>query len=75
MNIATQIFSNTIILASNEINYGGSLDAQTIFQPQKSVKLQIGNIKRVYDENTHGQTLLEIKKKEKLASTWRKVIY
>ena len=63
MNIATQIFSNTIILASNEINYGGSLDAQTIFSTAKSVKLQIGNIKRVYDENTHGQTLLEIKRK------------
>lgn len=34
------------------------------FQLQSPFKLQIGNIKRVYDENTHGQTLLEIKERE-----------
>ncbi|QQV02593.1 MULTISPECIES: MAE_28990/MAE_18760 family HEPN-like nuclease [Chryseobacterium] len=63
MNIATQIFNNTIVLSSNEINYGGSLDAQTIFSTAKSVKMQVGNIRKIYDENTHGQTLLEIKRK------------
>ena len=36
MNIANQIFSDTIVLASNEINYGGSLDAKTIFSTAKS---------------------------------------
>lgn len=63
MNVAIQIFNDTIVLASNEINYGGSLDAKTIFATAKSMKIDIGNVYEIYDENTHGQTLKEIKQK------------
>jgi hypothetical protein len=63
MNIAIQIFNDTIILASNEINYGGSLDAKTIFATAKSMRINVGNVLRIYDENKHGQTLMEIKQK------------
>jgi hypothetical protein len=63
MNVANQIFNNTIELASNEISYGGSLDADTIFKTAKSMKIQIDNIHRVYDKNIHGQSLVNIKNK------------
>ena len=63
MKIANQIFNNNIELASTEINYGGSLDAKTIFNTAKSMKISVGNIQRIYDESTHGQTLVDIKKK------------
>lgn len=63
MKIATQIFNNTIELASSEINYGGSLDAQTIFATAKSMKISVGNVQRIYDENVHGQILIDVKKK------------
>jgi hypothetical protein len=63
MNVAIQIFNNTIVLASNEINYGGSLDAQTIFATAKSMRIDLGNVHRIYDKNKHGQTLIDIKQK------------
>lgn len=63
MSVAIQIFNNKISLASNEINYGGSLDAKTIFATAKSMKIDIGNVRRIYDENKHGQILMEIKQK------------
>ncbi|TAF76155.1 MAG: hypothetical protein EAZ53_04460 [Bacteroidetes bacterium] len=63
MNIANQIFNNTIELASNEISYGGSLDADAIFKTAKSMKIEIGNIHRVYDKGIHGQSLVDIKNK------------
>jgi len=63
MNVAIQIFNDTIVLASNEINYGGSLDAKTIFDTAKSMRIDVGNIHRIYDKNKHGQTLIEIKQK------------
>ncbi|MCB0515671.1 MAG: MAE_28990/MAE_18760 family HEPN-like nuclease [Chitinophagales bacterium] len=63
MNVAIQIFNNAITLASNEINYGGSIDAQTIFKTARSMKIDIGNIHRMYNENTHGQTLIDVKQK------------
>lgn len=63
MKIANQIFTNTIELASNEINYGGSLDAQTIFATANSMKIGIGNIHKIYDKATHGQELIDVKKK------------
>lgn len=63
MNVAIQIFNDTIVLASNEINYGGSLDAKMIFATAKSMRIDVGNVRRIYDENKHGQTLKEIKQK------------
>lgn len=63
MNVAIQIFNDTITLASNEINYGGSLDARTIFMTAQSMKINIGNVQRIYDENKHGHTLKDIKQK------------
>lgn len=63
MNVAKQIFNETIELATNEINYGGSLDARTIFETAKSMKIEVGNIHRIYDKNIHGETLSDIKKK------------
>ena len=63
MNVANQIFNNTIALASNDVNYGGSLNARTIFKTAKSLNIDIGNVRRIYDENTHGITLNDIKQK------------
>lgn len=63
MSIAIQIFNDTISLASSEINYGGSLDAKTIFETAKSMKIKVGNVHRIYDERVHGQALLSIKQK------------
>jgi hypothetical protein len=63
MDIANQILNNTIELASNEINYGGSLDARAIFDTAKSMKIEVENIHQVYNKNIHGQTLIDIKKK------------
>ncbi len=63
MSVANQIFSDTITLASNEINYGGSLDAGTIFATAKSMKINVGNIHRIYDKTIHGQILIDVKKK------------
>lgn len=63
MKIANQIFTHTIELASNEINYGGSLDAKTIFATAKSMKIEVGNIRRIYDESIHGQILIDVKNK------------
>ncbi|MDI9312329.1 MAG: MAE_28990/MAE_18760 family HEPN-like nuclease [Limnohabitans sp.] len=63
MNVTIQIFNNTIVLASNKINYGGSLDAKAIFATANSMKINIGNVLKIYDENKHGQTLIEIKQK------------
>lgn len=63
MKVANQIFTDTIELASNEINYGGSLDAQTIFETAKSMKIEVGNIHKIYDKTIHGQILIDVKKK------------
>ena len=63
MNIANQIFNDNISLVSNEISYGGSLDAQTIFETAKSMKIEIGNVHRIYDKNIHGETLKNIRSK------------
>jgi hypothetical protein len=63
MKVANQIFNDTIELASNEINYGGSLDAKAILATAESMKINTVSILRIYNKNTHGQTLLDIKKK------------
>lgn len=63
MDVAMQIFNNTIVLTSNEINYEGSLDARTIFSTAKSMQIDIGNVHRIYDENKHGLTLVDIRQK------------
>jgi hypothetical protein len=63
MKVANQIFTDTITLASNEINYGGSLDAGTIFATAQSMKIEVGNIRRIYDKTIHGQMLIDVKKK------------
>lgn len=63
MKVANQIFTNTITLASNEINYGGSLDAQTIFATAKSMKINISNVHRMYDATIHGQIMMDVKRK------------
>lgn len=61
MGIANQILNNTITLASNEISYGGSLDARTIFETAKSMKIKTANVERIYDKNVHGNNLREVK--------------
>lgn len=63
MTVANQIFDNTMTLASNEINYGGSLDAQTIFNTARSMNIDIGNLKKIYSPGKHGQVLIDIKQK------------
>lgn len=63
MSIAIKIFNDTIVLASNEINYGGSLDAAAIFSTARSMQINVANVHRIYDEKTHGFTLQDIKQK------------
>lgn len=63
MKIALQIFTDTIELASNEIYYGGSLDAQAIFSTAKSMKIGISNVYKIYDKSIHGQILIDVRKK------------
>jgi len=63
INIANKISSEIIQLSSNEINYGGSLDAQKIFATAKSMKIDINNIHFIYDKNKHGESLVDVKKK------------
>lgn len=63
MDVAVRIFNDTISLVSNQINYGGSLDAKSIFKTAKSMKIDISNLRKVYKENKHGQVLLDIKNK------------
>jgi len=63
MKVANKIFTDTITLASNEINYGGSLDARAIFATANSMKINIGNIQSIYDKNIHGLILIDVKKK------------
>lgn len=63
MNIAVQIQNDTISLVSNEISYGGSLDAKTIERTAKSMKIEIQYLQQVYDKNTHGPALSKIKQK------------
>lgn len=64
MNIATKIFNNTIVLASNEINYGGSLDAETIKDTAKLLKINAGNLHMICNKKPAiGTTLIEIKRK------------
>ena len=63
INISNKISNEIIELASNEINYGGSLDAQKIFATAKSMKIDICNIHVIYDKNKHGVSLVDVKKK------------
>lgn len=63
INISNKISSEIIELASNEINYGGSLDAQKIFATAKAMKIDISNVQVIYDKNKHGVSLVDVKKK------------
>lgn len=63
ITISNKISTDIIELASNEINYGGSLDAQKIFATAKSMKIDVSNIYAIYDKTKHGQSLVDVKKK------------
>ena len=63
IKITNKIFTNTMELASHEINYGGSLDANKIFGSAKAMKINVDSVLRIYDKNTHGATLVDIRKK------------
>lgn len=63
INISNKISLEIIELASNEINYGGSLDAQKIFATAKAMNINIDNIHSIYDKNKHGLSLIDVKKK------------
>ena len=63
ITISNKISTEIIELASNEINYGGSLDAQKIFATAKSMKIDISNVHVIYDKTKHGESLVEVKKK------------
>lgn len=63
INISNKISTEIIELASTEINYGGSLDAQKIFITAKSMKIDIANVHSIYDKTKHGQSLVDVKKK------------
>jgi hypothetical protein len=63
MEVAIQIFQNAIALPSTEINYGGSLDARAIFSTASLMNIEVGNIRRIYSETSHGSSLSDIKKK------------
>ncbi|WP_223559117.1 MAE_28990/MAE_18760 family HEPN-like nuclease [Chryseobacterium lathyri] len=63
INISNKISNEIVELASNEINYGGSLDAQKIFATAKSMKIDINNVHIIYDKTKHGESLVDVKKK------------
>lgn len=63
INISNKITYEIIELASNEINYGGSLDAQKIFATAKSMKIDINNVHLIYEKTKHGESLVDVKKK------------
>lgn len=63
ISISNKISSDIIELASNEINYGGSLDAQKIFATAKSMKIDVSNVHIIYDRTKHGESLFDVKKK------------
>ncbi|SFC73421.1 hypothetical protein SAMN05421780_1097 [Flexibacter flexilis DSM 6793] len=63
MNIAIQIQNDTISLVSNEISYGGSLDARTIQNTAQSMNIEIKYIHQMYNASTHGTALSNIKQK------------
>lgn len=63
INIANQIFNDTMLLASNQIEYGGSLDADKIFKTANSLKIDIKQVYQTYRKEVHGETLEDIKKK------------
>lgn len=61
--IAVKIFNDTITLTSNRTKFGGSLDAKKIFKTADSMKIDVTNLRKIYNKNTHGQILLDIKQK------------
>ncbi|MEN5436713.1 MAE_28990/MAE_18760 family HEPN-like nuclease [Sphingobacterium faecium] len=63
INISNKISNEIIELESNEINYGGSLDALKIFATAKSMKIDINNVHLIYDKTKHGESLVDVKKK------------
>lgn len=63
ISISNKISSDIIELASNEINYGGSLDAKKIFDTAKSMNIDVTNVHVIYDKSKHGESLVDVKKK------------
>jgi len=63
ISISNKISADIIELASNEINYGGSLDAKKIFDTAKSMNIDITNVHVIYDKAKHGESLVDVKKK------------
>jgi hypothetical protein len=63
MTITDKIFSQSLGLISNQIQYGGSIDAQNIRKIAKSLGMNLSKISENYREVTHGEALKEIKQK------------
>ena len=51
LQITNEIFNNTIVLVSNQINYGGSLDTKNIINTASSMKIEIGTLYRKINED------------------------
>ena len=51
LQITNEIFNNTIVLVSNQINYGGSLDTKNIINTANSMKIETGTLYRKINED------------------------
>lgn len=51
LQITNEIFNNTIVLVSNQINYGGSLDTKNIINTANSMKIETGTLYKKINED------------------------
>lgn len=63
LEISNRIFSESLLLASNYIKYGGSLDASRIKDTAKLLGISTTLIEDGYRRETHGEALKEVQQK------------
>lgn len=63
LDITNKIFNESLILASNYIKYGGSLDALKIKQTTETLGVNSDHLQENYNKETHGFALKQIQEK------------
>jgi hypothetical protein len=63
LDISNKIFNESLVLASNYIKYGGSLDALKIKETIKALGLNSDSLHNNYKKETHGEALKQIQEK------------
>ena len=61
--LADKIFNESLLLASNYIKYGGSLDALKIKETAEALGLRVEYLTNGYRKDTHGEALKDVKQK------------